>query len=233
MLKFLKNIFEIFFPQFCVLCGNKISCYMPFPLCYDCQKSLQPITEPICKKCGRPLISEQDFCMECRTTYYEFDCCSAVYQYKSLIHNVIVSYKGKNIKKLAYFFADILYEQLHKKNWHGFPVVPIPPRKGKIKRTGWDQIALITDILNRKYKLPVFSLLERKKTVIEQKKLNKNDRKLIIKGQFSIKKQSMYIPPTVVLLDDITTTCATLNECARVLKQHGCQKIYSLVLAID
>lgn len=232
MINFCKSVFRHFLPQFCVLCNKSIYQYK-YPLCLDCQKSIQKIVEPVCKKCGRPLISEQALCTECRTTSYEFDCCSAVYQYRTPIHNVIVSYKGNGVKQLAHFFAEILYNQLQIKNWYGLPIVPVPPRKGKIKTWGWDQVARIAELLKKYYKIPIYAVLERGETSCEQKKLNKQDRKLIIKGQFSIKKHSKYIPESIVLLDDITTTCATLNECAGVLKTHGCKKIYALVIAID
>ncbi len=233
MISFLKNFYELCFPQECILCNKPITSYTRYPLCSKCEQMLFHIVEPCCKKCGRPLVSEQELCMECRTKNHEFARIVPIFQYRGQIHTVLISYKGSGLKSLVYFFAKCIYNKLCALSWNAYPLVPVPPRKGKIKYHGWDQVALLVNVLEKKYKILIVRALYRKKASIEQKKLDRVNRASLIQGQFSVAHTIQDLPETIVLLDDVVTTGATLNECASVLKAHGCTKIYALAIAID
>ena len=233
MINFLKNIYELWFPQECSICNKPIQGYRRYSLCVGCEQMLYPIAEPSCKKCGRPLVSEQELCMECRIKNYETTRIVPVFQYQGQIHALLIAYKGSELKSLVIFFAKCIYDKLCALSWNVYPVVPVPPRKGKLKNHGWDQVALLAHVLEKKYKILIVRALYRKKASIEQKKLDRTNRATLIQGQFSVAQTKKKLPETIVLLDDVVTTGATLNECARVLKAHGCIKIYAVAIAID
>lgn len=233
MINFLKNIFELWFPQSCVVCNTQVMQYAKYPLCSHCEQKLYPIIEPSCKKCGRPLISEQDLCMECRRKCYEFTGLVPIFQYRTQIHSVLIAYKGNGIQTLVYYFAKCIYDRLCVLAWNVYPLVPVPPRKGKIKYHGWDQVALLANVLEKNYRILILRILYRNKPGVEQKKLDRMNRTTLIHGQFSIITTKKSLPGTIVLFDDVVTTGATINECARVLKKHGCSTIYALAVAID
>lgn len=233
MISFLKNIYALWFPQSCVICKKSLTSYANYSLCHSCEQTLYPISEPSCKKCGRPLISELELCMECRTKNHEFNRLVPIFDYRGQIYSVLIAYKGNGLKSLVNFFARCIYDKLCALAWNAYPVVPVPPRKGKLKTQGWDQVALLTTVLERKYKVWIIRALYRKKASIEQKKLNCINRSAAIRGQFSVANKIKNLPETIVLLDDVVTTGATLNECTRVLQAHGCIQIYALAIAID
>ncbi len=114
-----------------------------------------------------------------------------------------------------HFLAESLYEVMVSNGWENIPIVPIPPRKGKIRRTGWDQIDLLSRTLRNKYKIQVIKCLKRTDRV-QQKTLHYAEREkhmentlTLIKGQHRLDGY-----PQLVLLDDVFTSGATLRAAA-------------------
>ena len=125
--------------------------------------------------------------------------------------------------------------------------VPVPPRPGKIKKQGWDQISFLAGLLKKQYaryykfprpaasslpaafRLPVNSCLKRLPSK-SQKELNKKDREENLKGRIICVK----LPPkTAIIFDDVITTGATLKTCAQALLKGGAEKVHGLCLFYD
>ena len=119
-------------------------------------------------------------------------------------------------------------------HYNNLPIVPVPPRRGKIRKTGWDQIQDTADILRFMYDIPVLNLLIRLDNT-QQKKKNRSARIHGTAPRYCVNRSfSAAVPKTVVLLDDIMTTGATLEECATVLHRAGVQKVFALtIFAVD
>ena len=132
------------------------------------------------------------------------------------------------------FFARVLFRVLQR-YYEGFTVVPVPPRPGKIKKTGWDQIADLCRYLRGLYGIRVCRALVRLGTQ-QQKKLSRSERLSRLGKQYALKSAfkkaacAQKLPHQVVLLDDIMTTGVTLETCAALLKEVGVQKVYALTL---
>ena len=120
-------------------------------------------------------------------------------------------------------------------------IVPVPPRKGKIQKNGWDQIDELCTYLNYRYGYTVLNILERN-TVQQQKKLNREKRLETIKSAYSLVQNKEFIkqlnktegklPESVVLIDDVCTTGATVESCAEILKSAGISKVNVVTLFI-
>lgn len=108
-------------------------------------------------------------------------------------------------------------------------IVPVPPRKGKIRKNGWDQIEELCSFLEKRYGLKVFRLLERN-TSGQQKKLSRQQRLESIKTAYSLKPGIFKLPQSVCLIDDVCTTGSTLESCAEILKKAGVQKVNAVTL---
>jgi len=231
LIAFLRNFL---FPTSCAVCGESLldaqESYTM--LCRDCSDSLKIDWHPRCPRCGKPLISELSLCSECRTHEKSpFESSFSLFPYGGKAKQLILSYKFGSFRANSHFLCDKLLECIvaFETEW-GFPlaVVPVPPRPGKIKKKGWDQVALLAWEL--KYRgIPVQSCLRRLASR-SQKELNRVDRERNLKGKFICTK----VPPeSVILIDDVITTGATLNECAVVLKKAGCKRVYALAICYD
>jgi ComF family protein len=105
---------------------------------------------------------------------------------------------------------------------------PVPPRPGKIRKTGWDQVEYLAKLLERD-KLPVRRCLKRLPSR-SQKTLDREHRLTNLKGRFIAVKK---IPREVILFDDVITTGATLEACAAALKAAGAERVYGIALFYD
>ncbi len=183
-------------------------------------------------KCSIPLISEAEICTRCREQCYHFICNYSLCEYRDIIKELIYFYKFKAKQSLAFFFAELLYKYLSRKKQKFF-LVPIPSIRSNVRKRGWDHIKGITRVLHNRYRIPVLSCLKRKGGVT-QKDLSSRDRFANVLGKvFCIHPQKLIGIREAVLLDDIFTTGATANECARVLLNNGIKKVSVLTIALD
>ena len=220
------------FPKECGLCGKNA---YAMPLCTACEKRL--LLEKIqnrCKGCGKELFFEKDFCMKCRQRERVFDNCETVYPIFSYVlqkKKLLYMWKVANHRELVFFFGK-LCNAVFQEKYKDIPIVPVPPRPNKIAEKGWDQIEDLVWILEKKYKLKIYRLLERT-TKIQQKKLGKEDRLSESKHSYVAKSvENMKIPKEIVLLDDVITTGSTINSCKEVLLSLGVEKIHCVSLFI-
>lgn len=217
-------------PYKCIGC-EKIT--YDIPLCNDCLDELENIVaiENRCNKCGRELISEKNICMECRTDeniLKNIDFVFPLYQYKLWKKELLFQWKIKENRSLSKYFAKKISE-IHSKYFNNIPIVPVPPRPGKIKSKGWDQIQELCNYLEYFYDVKIENVLKRI-NIQEQKNLNRKERLEHIEKAYAIKNTNKKLPEEVVLLDDISTTGATLESCGKILKNYGVKKVYGITL---
>ena len=112
-------------------------------------------------------------------------------------------------------------------------IVPIPVSKKRQKERGYNQSELIAKEISKKMQIPYNNVLIKSRNIIEQSKLNKEDRHKNIKGVYDLKNKEIIKNKKVILLDDIYTTGSTVNEASKILKQGNVKTISVLVLAKD
>ena len=107
--------------------------------------------------------------------------------------------------------------------------MPVPPRPGKIKREGWDQIEELSEFLEAAYGFFVMRVLERI-SAVEQKSLNRDERQISAGKSYRMIENAPPLPKTICLLDDVITTGATIESCSVALKKSGVQTVFALSL---
>jgi ComF family protein len=224
---------EYLFPADCPLCGGELldSDEAWYGLCRPCGSALVISEEGRCSSCGRPLISEQGQCLQCRNEApHRFDGAFSVFPYTGTYRNLLRAYKFGKTLSLGNFLAERIAEAAEQLPLSASErvFVPVPPRPGKIRKTGWDQAAYLGSRL-RKLGLPVYPCLRRLPSK-SQKELDKESRKTNLKGKILCTKPP---PRTAVLFDDVITTGATLDACAAALKEAGAEKVYAAALFYD
>jgi len=188
-----------------------------------------------CPICGKPVVSEQGRCMRCRGVEYGFDSAWPLFRYAGMVRTLILAYKSSQRRSLACFFAGAIAEVLEER-YPGRIVVPVPPRPGKLRKKGWDQVEDLARILERRHRVTVSRILTRADGK-QQKALDLEGRAANMRGKIGIGRSShgrrCTIPADPVLLDDVLTTGATLSECARTLKAAGSVRVDAVAIAAD
>ncbi|MGB3340827.1 MAG: ComF family protein [bacterium] len=110
-------------------------------------------------------------------------------------------------------------------------IVPVPLFWWKYLKRGYNQAALLADAICSENSLENIEVLKRIKNTRSQTKLSDDARRKNILNAFQVKQNGVE-GKRVILIDDVMTTGATMNECARVLKEAGAKEVYSCVAAI-
>jgi len=240
---FLQPILSFFLGgELCICCGE-FSFYVP--LCKTCiqkrlltwEPSFSKLNERLrCKVCGNILVSEEEICFKCRSDclFKNTDKIFPIHTYRLWKKNLLFLWKSSEMRHLSIYFADLINKVIESEFYceKKIPLVPVPPRFGKIYKKGWDQIAEICFLLEKKYGFTILNLLERT-TIQQQKKLDRNHRLENLGSAYKIKKQvlgKIKIPSTVILIDDVITTGVTVETCASVLKSIGIKTVYVVSL---
>jgi ComF family protein len=139
----------------------------------------------------------------------------------------------KELKKELAFLIISHFLLLDKKpDFSNFVLVPVPLSKKKLKWRGFNQAEEIAKELANFLKIPLISdcLIKTKETK-DQVELSEKERKENVKGAFYIKNKEKIAGKNVLLVDDVFTTGATMEEAAKVLKEAGSEKIVGVVVA--
>lgn len=219
----------------CVCCGT-IS-YVG-PICPQCQNNKLLTWVPAsnrCSCCGKELISEIGTCIGCRekNLLVHVSKMLPLHNYSGWKKELLSLWKSADTRQLSRVFARVFSSALVKELNPDkvIPLVPVPPRPGKIRKKGWDQIQDICKYLKADG-FSILPLLERT-NVQQQKKLNRQGRLENLGKTYSIHKKNIRIygvPKQAIIIDDILTTGVTLETCAGALKEAGVESVFACTL---
>jgi len=224
----------------CAVCGSLVFLK---PVCKSCMKkhfSVRTIMQKErCSCCGKELVSMKEKCMVCRENpvLKSTDSVIPLFSYRLWNRELMFRWKMSEERTFSPLFAKLLCEVL-RKTWDKV-IVPVPPRKGKIRRNGWDQIEELCTFLEKRYGFRVLRILERN-TSGQQKKLSRSKRLESIKTAYSmcsvevleraLKPFNGKLPETVCIIDDVCTTGSTLESCAEILRKEGIKTVNAVTL---
>ncbi len=225
MYKVLKNtLLDLCFPFFeeCLYCDKSIKRQEENYLCEDCRNLLLPIGDA-CRQCSYPMnTAAQTRCNDCislETNLREFH---ALYLMDEKSLKNIYKYKYHHDKYFAKFYAKLLLNGIIEKypDFEFDGLAFVPSTKQKIRERGFDHIFEIVKIVASELDIRVFDILERVKHHQSQATLNRKERLTEINNAFVLKK-NIKLPKYILLVDDIYTTGATMEEVASVLNNSG------------
>jgi predicted amidophosphoribosyltransferase len=150
------------------------------------------------------------------------------------VKELIYQYKLLGRKRVGLVFGDQMGRALHE-TYNGLTVIPVPPRPASLRKRGWDHVDQLCVVLEKRYGIRALRCLKRVGGG-PQKALGFEDRQSnIASARISINPKLVpsKVASEAVLIDDIFTTGATANECARVLKSSGFERVRVLTLALD
>lgn len=226
----------VLWPPQCRLCQSALGEGQPL-LCRTCWEGLsQSLGGHYCRRCGRtvsPYGLLPDGCGRCCEERILFDGILRVGLYESTLRNLILQLKFHEMTEFTHLLGQMLDTVFETRPWTE-PVdylVPVPLHWRRRLERGFNQSYLLAQCLSHA-RIPICRDLVRIRYTRRQWDLTPAQRRRNVRGAFAIRKDHPFLGKIVCLVDDITTSGATLAECASVLKRAGAAKVYAVVLAV-
>jgi ComF family protein len=221
----LNAVLNLLFPMGCVVCDALVLDWRSGPLCGKCESAIRPMEQPFCERCGSPTPLPNVHCGACLAGLTEFDLGRSALRFNDDLRRVIHNFKYNDRVSLARPLGRALRRCLEVEPFEADLVVPVPLHRKRERQRGFNQAALLAARLNRPVDLNV---LRRSKNSLSQTGLTRTERKRNVRGAFECPRR---IRGSVLIVDDVQTTGATINEVARVLKRGGASRVEAISVA--
>lgn len=210
-------------PNCCLLCGTDSESL----LCPACIADLPSLPAGRCPLCAEPT-SRGERCGHCLTRAPHFDGTIALYRYDFPVDRLIHAFKYGGQLALAGWLGHRLGDAL---TGHACDrIIPMPLHPARLKQRGFNQSGEIARAVSRRLRLPLdLSSCRRSRSTSPQAELPLKERGANVRGAFECVADLS--GQSILLIDDVMTSGATLNECARVLKLHGAARVDAAVVA--
>ena len=226
----------IIYPQACQICGGGVEKSENGVICESCwqKTALFDGTETVCHKCGSFLSEKpsnfQTFCHECDVHFYDTARAAGLYKdalQASILHLKREPFVCKNLQK-------ILVETFERSEFQNIDLlIPVPLSKKRFLERGFNQAVVLTDILSKKLsiKSDLQSLVRTIHTTVHRAGMDTKARQMTVENAFQVKRPNFVKDRTILLIDDVFTSGATANFCAKSLKKSGAKKVCVLTIA--
>ncbi len=231
-------ILDLAYPRDCFFCKRPTG--ESGHLCVECLSHLFLERGPACSICGAESMmneSEQFTCTDCLRHRPAFERAFIVARYEGDFRDLIHTFKYHNglwlCEDLVRFLYAAYLTSLQPLGIRPDLIIPIPIQFKKLRRRGYNQAAFLARGLARELHLPCLThILRRVPTgVLSQTRLHREQRFKNALAAYRVKPSKALLGKTVLLIDDVMTTGATVDACARLLREAGAAKVYVLVLA--
>jgi len=198
--------------------------------CMKCQRDIVPITPPICERCGRT----QRFggiCARCTATPPGYTALRSCAAFSGPLRSALHRLKYSRDVALGEILARPMIDCLCQTTWQVDLVLPVPISLSRRSERGYNQAALLARPISLR-----FGLRYRPQALIKSREtrsqvgLSIEERKANVHGAF-VAKKSIVNEKNILIVDDVTTSGATLNACGEALRMAGANEVYCLTLA--
>jgi competence protein ComFC len=228
-------IISLLYPSVCAGCGRDID--PPEQICRDCDSKLARIVPPFCAKCSEPFpgaITSSFDCANCAHQDLYFDAAVSAFRSRGIIRHIILDFKYGHETHLRHLVGSWLFAAMNDnriRNRQFDLIIPVPLHPARKRERGFNQAALLAELLSQKVSIEARPVLERIRYTTTQTAFDRAERMENLRGAFRLRKNTDVRELHVLLVDDILTTGSTLSECARVLKKAGAASVYAATAA--
>ena len=223
----LKGIaLDLLFPRWCVGCGREGDF-----ICPACLKSLPRITPPLCPRCGQPQLNAV-ICPVCVGWQASIEGIRAPFKFDGAIRRAIHEFKYNNLRAMAALLGQRLGDYLTANPLPAEVLVPVPLHRKRLRERGYNQSRLLALELAGLSGLPLVDdcLVRQRYTTPQIRTPGVDERRRNVADAFACRDRRLE-DRAVLLIDDVATSGATLDACARTLKESGASSVWGLVLA--
>ncbi len=232
---------DLLYPPVCAVCDLALS--KGEALCDSCREELPRLGAPFCQCCGEPFEGKVDAaatCPRCLEDPPAYDFARPALTRSQPALELIHRFKYLREIHLAGELGRIAFEAFEDRRLtdalrDAWPLVPVPLHRSRQRRRHFNQAAEIARVIGRHHKLPLLQALKRIRSTGSQTKLTREERQKNLSGAFELTKRGRrwieeHEPMGVVLVDDVLTTGATVEECAKVLLKAGVDQVVVVTL---
>jgi len=232
------SLLNFFFPARCKICLHPLRSYQEKYVCDRCFSQIE-IVSCYCQKCGLPLSPsfaevENPLCKDCQKRRRQFHLARSATPFFGSIRECIHLFKYSKKMGLSKPLGDLMLKALFS-FWPDLEIdliLPVPLHPDKEDSRGFNQAHLLSKQISKGLNLPVVrGNLQRIVNTASQTSLSPKERLKNVKGAFKIKRPEALAKKKILLIDDVFTTGATVEECSRILKAAGVKEINVFTLA--
>lgn len=234
---FWHALIEFFFPPRCPFCGKNLEESGAFRPCSSCLSEIKFFSHPRCPRCGLGFYTvsgDDHLCSGCLSEEWDFARARSLGPYEGLMIEIISRFKFKGATRLAKPLGALLAE--YKDPEFSFSefdlILSVPLHPKRLKQRGFNQSLLLARRVSQALSIPLdFKSLQRIRHTLPQTELSGPERKKNIRGAFEVKETGGISGKRLLLVDDVFTTGATVQECSKVLLKAGAKQVDVLTLA--
>lgn len=234
---FVKLAELLFFPSFCCICRALLEKSGEKVVCNRCLDKIRLNRAPFCLSCGRFFNAQgkPHLCAACIRSRPTFSYHRSFSLYQGVLKDTILLFKYKKYKVLGKLLARIVYQGLKKDDrlWWGIEVIiPVPLHPAREKTRGFNQSRVLARELGEIVNIDIIEgVLVKPINVPPQTTLTAKERRKNIKGAFKVSDKAKIKDKTILLVDDVFTTGATIQECSTVLINAGAKEVRGITVA--
>jgi len=229
--RWLDNGLALLYPEVCQLCHAEPATPREGFVGSHCWSQVRFIRPPFCDRCGLPFegeITDAFECANCQELELQFTSARSAAVAKGVVLEVIHRFKYSRALWFENFLADLLVREaapiLRRQPWDLLVPVPLHPLKERERE--FNQSALLARHLSRAINIPGDEqILRRTKPTETQTHLSRDQRATNMKSAFAVRPGASLDGSRIVLVDDVFTTGATTNDCARALRRAGAAEV--------
>jgi ComF family protein len=237
-MRFFRRVLDFILPTACSFCNDPVGdSNIPF-FCSTCWADFTLIHGPVCPCCGRPFDSPETLthspehmCLACMREPPLFDQALSVGYFEGSLREAVHQFKYRPCRTLGAPLGDWMAANVRLVTDIDI-VMPVPLHESRLRERGFNQALLLAHRMSEAHHIP-FSCdnLCRKRPTRPQVELSGVERIRNVIGAFALRQPEAVVDRRVVLVDDVYTTGATMNECASILKQAGAAHVTAFTLA--
>jgi ComF family protein len=233
-----RRFLDLVLPTSCSFCNGSVAeSRVPF-FCFSCWSDFAVMSGPICPRCGRPFESPEalshspdHLCGACRRQAPDFDQALSAGIFEGPLREAIHQFKYRPCRSLGKPLARWMAGTIRVIQPIDL-IVPIPLHSSRLRKRGFNQALLLAAELGKCTQLPLsFDNLVRIRPTRPQVELSGTERIKNVAGAFALNRPGAVLGRSILLIDDVFTTGATMNECARVLKKAGAAQVTAFTAA--
>ena len=230
-----RSLVELVFPPRCIACGTWRYDGAD-PLCGECREAVKRDCKgTACPTCAAPVSPYEvslGRCGQCRGRSLRIAGTVRAGIYRDLLARLLRTYKYHGREELAILLGGWLAEAIESAPWRDRieAIVSVPTHWKRRFNRPFHAADALASYVARKVSLPYVSILRRIRAGPRQIGLSDTERAVNVRGAFAIRKGVVLRDARVLLIDDVRTTGATLEECAKVLRRGGAAEVYAAVV---